>query len=180
LRIEDSIRAFDKPPSSIFYLQFLVLGSLFICQSGRPMPEAINRAIRRAAGGVVYRYAGDAALILLIRDKYGRWTLPKGHLEPGESEAAAAIREVHEETGVTGELGLLVSRIAYTVMKNGVLRPKEVAFFLLRATSGQATPQADEGIAAAEWYVPERAIELVGYPQVREVLGRALEMLDLK
>jgi 8-oxo-dGTP diphosphatase len=144
------------------------------------MPEKAKQSIRRAAGGVVYRYAGDALLILLIRDKYGRWTLPKGHLEPGESEAAAAVREVHEETGVAGELGLLVSRIAYTVMKNGVLRPKEVAFFLLHAAGAQATPQADEGIAAAEWYAPERALELVGYPQVREVLARALEMLDLK
>src|SRR5262245_56605161 len=112
------------------------------------MPEEGNRAIKRAAGGVVYRYDGDAPLILLIHDRYGTWTLPKGHLKPGESEAAAALREVLEETGIIGELGPLVARIAYTVLKNGVLRPKEVAFFLLYATGGQARPQADEGIAA--------------------------------
>jgi len=141
------------------------------------MPEATNRAIKRAAGAVVYRYEGAAPLILLIHDQYGRWTLPKGHLKPGESEAAAASREVLEETAIAGELGPLVGRIDYTISKNGVPRPKEVAFFLLCATSSQATPQADEGIAAAEWFSPDAALELVGYPQVREVLARALALL---
>jgi 8-oxo-dGTP pyrophosphatase MutT (NUDIX family) len=49
------------------------------------------------AGCVVYRRDGAGApLVLLIYDKYGRWTLPKGHLEPGETEQAAAVREVFE------------------------------------------------------------------------------------
>ncbi|MFL5801777.1 MAG: NUDIX hydrolase [Roseiflexaceae bacterium] len=138
-----------------------------------------NRSIKRAAGAVVYRYEGEAPLILLIHDQYGRWTLPKGHLEPGESEAAAALREVLEETAITGELGPLVCRIAYTVAKNDRPRMKEVAFFLLRAAGGQATPQADEGIAAAEWFAPDVALALVGYLQVREVLAQALAILAL-
>ncbi len=139
---------------------------------------ATNQKIRRAAGAVVYRSSGDTPLILLILDQYGRWTLPKGHLEPGESEETAARREVLEETAVDGELGLLVERIAYTVFKNGVPRAKQVAFFLLRATSDQATPQAEEGIAAAEWFAPAAALERIGYPQVRAVLERAIAMLD--
>jgi 8-oxo-dGTP diphosphatase len=137
-----------------------------------------KQSIRRAAGAVVYRSGSDALLILLIRDQYGRWTLPKGHLDPGESEEAAARREVYEETAVEGELGPLVDRIAYTVIKNDLPRAKQVAFFLLRATSNQATPQADEGITAAEWFAPAKALELIGYPQVRAVLEQALTMLD--
>jgi ADP-ribose pyrophosphatase YjhB (NUDIX family) len=139
--------------------------------------EESNQAIKRAAGAVVYRYDGDALLILLIRDKYGRWTLPKGHLHAGEGEAAAASREVLEETAVAGELGPLVGRIAYMITKNGLPRTKQVAFFLLRAAGDQATPQAEEGIAAAEWFAPAAALVSVGYPQVREVLARALVML---
>lgn len=142
------------------------------------MGEKSKLSSRRAAGAVVYRSGGDAPLILLIRDQYGRWTLPKGHLDPGESEEAAARREVYEETAVEGELGPLVDRIAYTVVKNDTPRAKQVAFFLLRATSGQATPQADEGITAAEWFAPTQALELIGYPQVRAVLEQALVMLD--
>src|SRR5262245_13667269 len=143
------------------------------------MPEEANRAIKRAAGAIVYRYEGDAPLILLIHDQYSRWTLPKGHLEPGESEEIAALREVREETAITGELGPLVGRIAYMVSKNDRPRMKEVAFFLLRATGGRATPQADEGIAAAEWFAPDVALSRVGYPQVHEMLAKALAMLAL-
>jgi 8-oxo-dGTP pyrophosphatase MutT (NUDIX family) len=136
-----------------------------------------STSIRRAAGCVVYRYDEAGALkILLIHDKYGRWTLPKGHLHDGESEPDAAAREVLEETGVTGVLGALIDRISYTVRgKRGEARPKQVAFFLMRAASAAATPQADEGISAAEWFAPDAALAQIGYPQVREVLARAFQ-----
>lgn len=134
---------------------------------------------RRAAGCVVYRRDARAALVLLlIRDRYGTWTLPKGHLDAGEGDAQAAVREVLEETGVRGELGPLVDRIEYVVRTpKGNQRLKQVAFFLLRAADAAATPQADEGISAAEWFAPAEALELIGYPQVRAVVERALAML---
>jgi 8-oxo-dGTP pyrophosphatase MutT (NUDIX family) len=140
----------------------------------------MHEPLKRAAGCVVYRRGeAGALLILLIHDKYGSWTLPKGHLEGGESEAAAAVREVFEETGVTGELGPLVGRIVYGVLsKKGAWRPKQVAFFLLRASGAATRPQSDEGIAAAEWHAPDDALALVGYPQVRDIIARAIAMLD--
>lgn len=143
------------------------------------MREETGRPIRRAAGCVVYRYdEAHAPLILLIHDKYGRWTLPKGHLKAGESEAAAAVREVREETGVAGELGALVARIDYVVRKHGVPCDKRVAFFLLRAAGDAATAQAEEGIRAVAWHTSHEAMGLIGYPQVRDVLARALPMLE--
>jgi 8-oxo-dGTP pyrophosphatase MutT (NUDIX family) len=138
-------------------------------------PET-NRSVKRAAGCVAYRRDGGALLILLILDKYGRWTLPKGHLEPGETAEQAAAREVFEETAVAGALGPLVAQITYTVAKNGQPRAKQVAFFLLSAASGHATPQAEE-VAAAEWCAPDEALARIGYAQVREVLARAIEMI---
>jgi 8-oxo-dGTP diphosphatase len=141
--------------------------------------QTIDLPVKRAAGCIVYRYdEAGAPLVLLIHDKYNRWTLPKGHLKPGESEEAAASREVLEETGIDGELGPLVGRIAYIARsKSGALRHKEVAFFLMRAASAEATPQDDEGIRAAEWHAPAQALALIGYPQVRDVLAQALQML---
>jgi 8-oxo-dGTP pyrophosphatase MutT (NUDIX family) len=136
-----------------------------------------NHPIKRAAGCVVYRYQGDAPLILLIHDQYGHWTLPKGHLKPGEGEPAAALREVLEETAITGDLGPLIERITYTFFKKGRARQKQVAFFLLGATSAQASPQAEEGIGAAEWFAPDVALELISYAQVRGVLAQALTLL---
>ena len=143
------------------------------------MSQARNSPIKYAAGCVVYRHdEAGAPLILLILDKYGSWTLPKGHLEDGESEEVAAVREVFEETGVTGELGPLVGRIVYDVRsKKGLLRSKQVAFFLMRAGAAAALPQAEEGILAAQWHATADALDFIGYAQVREILARAIEML---
>jgi 8-oxo-dGTP pyrophosphatase MutT (NUDIX family) len=133
-------------------------------------------SVKRAAGCVAYRHDDNVLLILLILDKYGHWTLPKGHLEPGESEEQAAIREVFEETAVVGTLGPLIARIAYTVIKNGLPRAKQVSFFLLHASAGRAAPQAAE-VAAVEWLAPSEALARIGYSQVREVLAQAIEMI---
>jgi len=134
--------------------------------------------IKRAAGCVVYRYDTQGALwLLLILDRYGRWTIPKGHLEDGESDAEAAVREVFEETGIHGELGPLIGRIEYRVLsKKGEWRLKQVAFFLLRTTAATVSLQADEGIHAAEWLSPDAALGRIDYAHVRDVLARALSM----
>jgi 8-oxo-dGTP diphosphatase len=141
---------------------------------------SFRQPAKRAAGCVVYRDDGAGGrLILLIHDKYGSWTLPKGHLEPGEDEQAAAIREVFEETGIMGVLGPLVATIAYEVLtRKGERRDKRVTFFLMRAAMAEIIPQADEGIGAADWFMPAAAAVRIGYPQVRDVLVRALQMLE--
>ena len=54
------------------------------------------------AGGLIFRRAGDDRHIefLLISDSKGRWTIPKGHIESGETPEETAVREVIEETGI--------------------------------------------------------------------------------
>jgi 8-oxo-dGTP diphosphatase len=144
------------------------------------MSQTPSPPTKFAAGCVVYRYDPTGMpLLLLIHDKYGCWTLPKGHLEAGETDRDAAVREVLEETGVVGEVGALVAHIVYTVRsKRGLERTKQVTFFLLRAHSFDARPQAEEGIAAAEWFAPEAALARIDYPQVRDVLAQAFAMLS--
>jgi len=134
--------------------------------------------IKRAAGCVVYRYDAHGALwLLLIQDRYGKWTIPKGHLEDGESDAQATVREVFEETGIRGELGPLIGRIEYSVLsKKGERRLKQVTFFLLRTTATAITLQAEEGIHAGQWLSADAALARIDYPQVRDVLARALAM----
>ena len=135
--------------------------------------------LRRAAGCVVYQRGANGALeLLLINDRYGAWSLPKGHLERGECDEEAAVREVWEETGVRGALGPLVGRIEYIVRtKKGQPRLKQVAFFLMEAAPGDITPRAEEGICAAEWFAPEPALARLSYPQVRTIVEQALRLL---
>jgi 8-oxo-dGTP diphosphatase len=139
---------------------------------------AQHKVVRRAAGAVVYRVHNNTPEILLILDQYQRWTLPKGHLDPGETEEQAAVREVLEETSVQGELGDLVERISYTVFNRGNPQGKQVAFFLMNADSEQLVPQSEEGISAAEWIAPSEALDKIGYPQVRSVVERAIPMIS--
>ena len=58
------------------------------------------------AGGVVFRGAGDEVEFLVVqaRDNPTQWVFPKGHIEPGETAAETARREVREEAGVSAEI----------------------------------------------------------------------------
>lgn len=134
--------------------------------------------IVRAAGGVVYSYDPEGALtLLLIRDRYNAWTLPKGHLEPGEDDEVAAVREIAEETGIACVIERPLARVRYPVYKRGVWRDKEVAYFLARAQYLPPTPAEDEGIVVAAWVPPSTALSTLTYRQVRGVVEKALVIL---
>lgn len=57
-------------------------------------------SIQHSAGGLVYHFDGNRLMVLMIKDSYGHWTFPKGHLEANESLEETAKREIEEETGI--------------------------------------------------------------------------------
>jgi len=75
-----------------------------------------------SAGGVVFRAGEDGPLFLLIRDSYGHWGFPKGHVERGERSDAAALREVMDDAE-DGEVTRGGSTITQQVAKNLFLWP---------------------------------------------------------
>jgi 8-oxo-dGTP pyrophosphatase MutT (NUDIX family) len=91
----------------------------------------------RAAGGVVWRPAARAydgvEVVVIRRDRYGDWTLPKGKLDPDEKHKAAALREVLEETGIACELGPKLCRTSYTTP----LGPKRVKWWAMTPAAGR-------------------------------------------
>lgn len=131
-----------------------------------------------SAGGVVFRRQPESApVFLLIRDSYGHWGFPKGHLEPNESPATAAARETTEETGLEQlRLHGPVETIDWYFRLRGKLIHKFCHFFLFESRTGEATPQFDEGITECQWFPFEEAVAQLGYENAREVLRRAGEL----
>jgi 8-oxo-dGTP pyrophosphatase MutT (NUDIX family) len=129
-----------------------------------------------SAGGIVY-YRDEAALsILMIADRQGRWSFPKGVVGPGETPAQAALREIAEETGVPGRLEAPLGESRYYYRRAGLLVQKTVHFFLVRATATALYPQLEE-VSAAQWFPAAAALAASAFPANTALLRQALARL---
>jgi 8-oxo-dGTP diphosphatase len=123
----------------------------------------------RAAGGVLWRPAGDGIEICVVHRPYrADWSLPKGKLDGGEHPLAAAVREVLEETGVHGEPQLRLPEVAYQ-LPDGTA--KTVEFWLMRAADGPADdPMDPTEVDTVLWLSPAAALEKLTYPDDRRLV----------
>lgn len=146
---------------------------------GVPDPRPPDRTEEWSAGGVVVREVGGEPHVLLIRDPYGKWGLPKGHLEEGEGSEEAAVREVMEETGLEDlVLGADLGEIDWTYRRDRRVIHKFCRFFLMESFEGEARPELSEGITECRWLPLEEALRTVAYENAREVLARAAGQVD--
>ncbi|MBW6492043.1 MAG: NUDIX hydrolase [Lentimicrobium sp.] len=107
-----------------------------------------------AAGGIVKNAEGKRLFIY----RFGKWDLPKGKIEKGESHSEAAIREVMEETGVSGiELGCELPSTFHMYEHKGKRVLKRTYWFAMHcSTDGPLVPQQDEGITEVAWFETEQ------------------------
>ncbi|MFC7275084.1 NUDIX domain-containing protein [Paractinoplanes rhizophilus] len=128
------------------------------------MPEVV-----RAAGGVLYRPAGDGVEICLVHcPRYDDWALPKGKLDAGEHPLAGAAREVAEETGCAGIPQLRLPTLAYD-LPDGT--PKTVDYWLMRL--GEDGPVRDTSeVDEIAWLPPGAAAARLSYDDERGLLAR--------
>jgi 8-oxo-dGTP pyrophosphatase MutT (NUDIX family) len=135
----------------------------------------------RSAGGVVVR--GEHVLVIVPTRRAADGSrvlgLPKGHLDPGETQLQAAIREVREETGVEVEPLRELGEIRYWYRRHGRTVPKAVAFYLFRYARGDPADHDDE-VEDARWMELAEAQHALTYAGEREMVGRALEIVRAK
>jgi 8-oxo-dGTP pyrophosphatase MutT (NUDIX family) len=111
----------------------------------------------------------------------GLWALPKGQIDAGESAAETAVREVREETGVSGRLVEKLGDVRYVYARGGERIFKVVSFFLLRAGRGRIGEIEEEmriEVAEARWLPLDEAPRLLAYGGERQMAAKALERLD--
>jgi ADP-ribose pyrophosphatase YjhB (NUDIX family) len=133
-----------------------------------------------SAGGLVVDLAGDVPLGVLIgrTDRQGRllWSLPKGHIERGETAEQAAVREVEEETGIAGEILAELGTIDFWFVAEGRRIHKTVRHYLLRRVGGELS-DADIEVDEVAWVpLPEIRGQLA-YPDERGLVDTADRLL---
>ena len=106
-----------------------------------------------AAGGLVKNSSGAYLFI----ERRGKWDLPKGHIEKGESPEKCALREVEEECGINDLRIIKTLNPSYhTYMYEGISYLKKTYWFLMNYDGEQSlSPQVEEGITKADWLLPE-------------------------
>ena len=117
-----------------------------------------------AAGGIVMR---DGRLAVVHRPKYDDWSLPKGHLEEGETWEQAALREVAEELGIRTRIVRQLDPVHYRTSKG---RDKEVRYWLMEPVDGEFAP--NEEVDDVRWLAPAEALELLSYPADRGLIEK--------
>lgn len=132
-----------------------------------------------AAGGVLWRLIDGKLRVLVIhRTAYVDVTLPKGKVDPGETLAETAVREIFEETGIRVSLGIPVGVSRYRMPNK---RQKIVHYWAAQATDDAIRASAfvpNKEVAAIEWISPRKALSQLSYPVDVEILEQFLRYVD--
>ena len=154
-RIKES--AFDKLKSAVFRKK-----------------TAIQAIVREpTSGGIVFRFTRDQQdiEILLIQDSKERWTIPKGHIEPGETAKMTARREIEEETGlqnisVLSWLGKI--HFKYRRMDKLVLMTTQV--YLVQSLDSHETPTPEKWMKGIRWFTFAEALNAIEYEDIEKLM----------
>ena len=128
-------------------------------------------------GAVVYRVMNQSLEILIEYMSQGHVSLPKGHIEKGETPLECAVREIKEETSLDVEVDTSFSHTISYYPVYGV--KKDVTFFVAKPISTHIKPQLEE-VSRIEWQTPVRALELLSHASDKEVLRDALTYIKEK
>jgi ADP-ribose pyrophosphatase YjhB (NUDIX family) len=140
----------------------------------------LRKVEETSAGGLVLDLGAPTPAAALIGriDRRGRlvWSLPKGHLEDGESAQDAAVREVEEETGIRGRIIAPLGTIDYWFVAENRRIHKTVHHYLLEASGGELS-DADIEVSEVAWVPLSEVPQRLGYPSERRLLERVSELL---
>jgi len=139
---------------------------------------AISEMVREAtAGGVIYRVTKKSELeILLVADHFDRWTIPKGHIEEGETAQETAIREIGEEAGVHSlEPICWLGKIHFRYRRGNTLVLMSTQIYLFKALGNTDDIAKEDWMNGIKWFPFDEAVEIIAYEDIAKLmlLGRS-------
>ena len=149
--------------------------------SKKPARPYAKRVDEVSAGGLVIDKSGSQGLLIGRYDtkaasgKRILWSLPKGHIEEGETPEQAAIREVAEETGITSSITKSLGVIDFWFMAGGKRIHKTVHHFMFTEVGGVLAAQESE-VDEVSWFPLEEIVEKLAYPDEKKLIARSAEL----
>ncbi len=146
--------------------------------AAHPKNRYAKRVDEISAGGLVIDFSGTKGLLIGRFDQKDAsrerllWSLPKGHIEEGETPEEAAIREVAEETGIQSEISRELGVIDFWFMAGGKRIHKTVHHYLFKEVGGNLAPQESE-VDEARWFPLEEIVNLLAYPDEKKLIARS-------
>jgi ADP-ribose pyrophosphatase YjhB (NUDIX family) len=143
----------------------------------KPKAPYAKRVDEVSAGGLVVDTTGKLGLLIGRRDQKDAtgkrilWSLPKGHIEEGETPEQAALREVQEETGIESIIEKSLGVIDFWFMAGGKRIHKTVHHYLFRESGGLLAAQETE-VDEVAWFPLEEIIEKLAYPDEKKLISR--------
>ena len=142
--------------------------------------EELRRVEETSAGGLVIDLTGPSPRAALIGrlDRRGRllWSLPKGHVEVGETAEQTAVREVEEETGIRSRVLAPLGVIDYWFVAENRRIHKTVHHYLLEAAGGELSDE-DVEVTAVAWVPLGEVRARLAYDGERRLVDAATELL---
>ncbi len=143
---------------------------------GRRLPKVEETS----AGGVVLDLTSDPPAVALIarHDRRSRllWSLPKGHVEAGETPEMAALREVHEETGLVGRILAPLGIIDFWFVVEDRRIHKTVHHYVIEAVGGELSDE-DIEVEAVEWIPFNQVVRKLAYGDERRLVEKVAQIV---
>lgn len=143
----------------------------------RPSIQEIVR--EPTAGGIVFRHGKDDNIeILLIQDSKDRWTIPKGHIEEGETAQQTAKREIGEEAGLKNvEMLGWLGKIHFRYRRVDKLVLMTTQIYLVRAKGDTNAIQKEEWMNGIKWFSFHDALDVIEYEDIGKLMLIAMKRI---
>ncbi len=140
----------------------------------RRKPEIAEVVHETTAGGIIFRLNKtnkELFEILLIQDTKNRWTIPKGHVEPGEEPRQTADREIKEETGLKNiKVYSWLGKVNFRYRREHTLVLMTMHIYLVEAFDGSDDFEPEDWLNDIKWFDSSQAVDKIAYDDISKLI----------